>query len=68
MMLNISMKSYENTLNGFQVFSRDETTSKGKKLQKYIDKSYGSCSLHIIWCLILFSMKFHENIFNVFKL
>ena len=52
MMLYISMKFHENILNKFSSHRVDMklplSSFEGEKLQNYIDKSYGSCVLHIV--------------------
>ena len=37
------------------------------KFQNCIDKSYGSCVLHVVRCCFYISMKFHDNILNGFQ-
>ena len=51
MMLHISLKFHENILKGFQVIEQtgnDQSQISNGNNYKTIDKSYGSCVVHVV--------------------
>ena len=62
---------HEHILNGFQLIEQKQNycqTSKGNNSKTYINKSYTSCGLHIIWWCFIFLLSFMKISWKAFYL